>query len=163
MRTPLTLCAAAAALLSSLPAQAGNYGLTVDINGTITGRSCNNSGCQAAGTPVQVGTTISVDVWGAPGAVYVLGLGPLSRTCLTIPGIGNGLMLGQPADTISIGVLSAPVGVSLCFAQQQGASVPITIPASASGGVFRFQALTFSGAGAGATPVFTDAIDLTVL
>ena len=168
MRAPLCSFLLVAGLAAQNTASVDDVGLTM-INATstvsgIVGQACGPFTC----TPFPGGNVTAaslvrlVRVHGDANSLYVLLLSaaPVMVPCVTVPGIGNALIIGLPATTLAVGI-TGPYQPSTSVTCRQGiGSYLLTLPnVSPSVIPFRLQALTFSFTTQG--PAFTVAIQAT--
>ncbi len=103
------------------------------------------------------GETVTIQVWGDAQAPYLLFASLNEGPCISIAGVGGGLLLSPPVFPLSTGILT---DVSPCLSCPEAvenvvAQVPPTTPV---GTAFTLQALAFGGG----QPAFTVGIRATV-
>lgn len=170
MRHPLL---ALALTLSTAAAQGtslgvADVGLVMQVGastGTVTGtvgQRCGPFTCVPFGSnaPVLSNALVRpVRIYGDANSLYVLAMStaPAIAPCVPIPGIGNALILGQPAVAISIGV-TGPYLPSTSLACRQGvATYQLALPPVSPAVIpFLLQAVTYSFSTQG--PAFTVAV-----
>ncbi|MEO6597408.1 MAG: hypothetical protein ABIP94_21910, partial [Planctomycetota bacterium] len=101
---------------------------------------------------------VSLRISGDMNAPFLLFASGTTMPCLSIPGVGNGLVLGLPADLVAVGILTQ---VTPCLSCPPGYeafnfTVPTSLP---SGMVISFQAASFGNG----QLALTTAITVTVL
>ncbi|MBM4061656.1 MAG: hypothetical protein FJ265_11260 [Planctomycetes bacterium] len=161
---PLFASAALAAQTTNTGVQ--DVGLTLSMGPTgstnaYAGQICGPFTCVPFRlTPGPIATPQrTVRVYGDANSLYVLlmSFAPTPTPCVTIPGIGNALILGQPLHTLAFGV-TGPYVPSPSVACRQGVgTVTLQLPPVSTAAItYRLQALTFSYTTQG--PAFTVAV-----
>lgn len=137
------------AALLSVPASAQNVndaGLMMDggVLTVIYGQDCGPFSCQPfqAG-PTAVGQPYNVYVFGTTQQFFALAADlDTNVSCLSIPGIGNQLLLAQPV-TLAFGTIGPVASIGLC--QQGRGQYTLQFPPATPPGVgFILQALVMS-------------------
>ncbi|HEX5052521.1 MAG TPA: hypothetical protein VFZ65_12160 [Planctomycetota bacterium] len=126
-----------------------DVGLTLggpSIN-TPIGQICGPVPCQPLpGGGITRGATYYLTQNAAAFSPYAMAIGTPTSTCMQIPGIANGLLLGTPTTIFAAGVTGPPVPVFLC---PRGVdTVQFVIPTSVPAGIgFHLQSVGVSWSG----------------
>lgn len=156
MNTTLAACLFTTCLTLTAAAQSTGPGLSFE--GSFGGFAGSfHPSCAVLPLISFQGETVTLRVWGDPNAPFAIGAAFSTIPCTPIPGIGNGLLLGQGAAILGGGTLtqltpclSCPPGYE-AFAFTMPTFFPV-------GTAVSFQALTFGNN----SPALTVAITATV-
>ena len=111
---------------------------------TWTGASGGGSflpSCTSIAVTAAAGDSVALNVWGDPGAPFLLFGGASATQCLPIPGVGNGLVLDFPIALLASGTLTQ---LTPCLACPPGyQALPFVVPALPPGVSASFQAASF--------------------
>jgi len=156
MKSTFTAILFASLLATGARAQLAGPGL--QWLGTVSGGAGSFvPSCTVLPINASRGESVTLKVWGDMQSPFGLFAAGSSVPCTPFPGIGNGLLLGQPLVTVTFGVLSQ---FSPCLScppafQTMNFSIPATLP---PGTMVVFQAAGFGNQ----NPSFTVAIAATV-
>ena len=129
MKATFTAILFASLLTTAARAQLAGPGL--NWLGTVSGGAGSFvPSCTALPINASRGESVTLKVWGDVQSPFALFAAASSVPCIPFPGIGNGLVLGQPLVTVTFGVLTQ---FSPCLScppafQAMTFSIPATLP-----------------------------------
>jgi hypothetical protein len=119
------------ATLLTATAQAQLAGPGLNWLGTVSGGAGSYApSCTVLPITASRGESVTLRVWGDVQSAFALFAAGNSAPCTPFPGVGNGLLLGQPVTTVTFGVLTQ---VSPCLScppgyQPMNFSIPASLP-----------------------------------
>jgi hypothetical protein len=166
MKSTITHLAAALACVvaARLDAQVrpGVFGYQVVSSTGIAGEFCLQFDCTPRASTCTAGETLTLRVNAPHNNLFAIGASLSATSCLSIPGIGNMLVIDPPIVTIAVGIVANVNPALACWGGT--VQVPLTVPAGVPHGLsFASQALADVPGLNGTAPSFSVAVITTIL